>query len=651
MCGLVGFLGGTDWSGDQEVLLRRMSKALTHRGPDDEGCWFDDEQRIGLGHRRLSIIDLSLAGHQPMVSSSGRYVIAFNGEIYNHIDLRGEIREENSQTQNWRGNSDTETLLAGFEQWGIERTLKKSVGMFAIALWDRKDRVLTLARDRMGEKPLYYGFQNDTLLFGSELKALKAHPDFLNEIDRDVICLYLRHCYIPAPYSIYKRIKKLLPGTYLQIPIGSNRSVHKSVAAKQYWNLSEVTAQGLASPFIGSDSDAIGALDDQLRQSIGLQMIADVPLGAFLSGGVDSSTIVALMQAQSDRPVKTFSIGFIGQGFNEAEYASGVAKHLGTDHTELYVTSSQAPQVIPMLGKIYDEPFADSSQIPTFLVSQMAKQHVTVSLSGDGGDELFGGYSSSILVDKWPQIEKVPYRFRKMVGNLLNNIAPSTRDSFFKLLGHITTLPGDMSEKLSYLANRLANVRDFGELCYSYISVIDDPEEVVIGAKEPPTWLTEEGMKGPFKNAKLQTLFVAAMAYLPDDILVKVDRAAMANSLETRIPLLDHRVVEMAFTIPMSLKVRDGKNKWLLRQVLNQYVPGQLIDRPKSGFSIPLNDWLRGPLREWVEDLLGEDRLRIEGFFNVEYIRKKWHLHLLGGRNYGPFLWSVLMFQVWLDEQ
>jgi len=645
MCGIVGLLGG------DVTVVKHMTDAIAHRGPDDAGLWFDVAQHIGLGHRRLSVVDLSPAGHQPMHSPSGRYVMVFNGEIYNYLEIRSKLQIFSHQLLEWRGHSDTETLLAGFETWGIEETLKITVGMFAIALWDRKEKMLTLARDRMGEKPLYYGFQRNTFLFGSELKALKAHPDFLGEIDRDVICLYLRHCYIPAPYSIYKGIKKLLPGTYIQLPFTSKTVGSCSISPRTYWSLHDVAVQGLATPFVGSDEDAIVALDGQLRQSIGLQMMADVPLGAFLSGGVDSSTVVALMQAQSNRPIKTFSIGFDGQGFNEAEYAKAIAQHLGTSHTELYVTCADAFQVIPMLGKIYDEPFADSSQIPTFLVSRMARQQVTVSLSGDGGDELFCGYNSYALADTWGLIAKVPFGVRKMVGRLIKSIAPATWDAFFKLATHAFTPPENMSGKLDNLATRLMSVDSIGKLFYSLASAISDPEKVVIGGKEPATWFTEEGMRVTFDDAKIQMMLGDGVTYLPDDILVKVDRAAMANSLETRIPLLDHRVVEMAYKFPISMKKCHGQSKWILRQVLYQYVPKQLIERPKAGFSIPLGDWLRGPLREWVEAMLDEQRLRREGYFNAQYIRAKWQAHLEGKCNNQSFLWNILMFQRWLEEQ
>ena len=523
--------------------------------------------------------------------------------------------------------------------------------MFAIALWDREEKMLTLARDRIGEKPLYYGFQKETFIFGSELKALKAHPDFLGEIDRDVICLYLRHCYIPAPYSIYKGIQKLLPGTYLQMPLGRPDHVLREVAPKPYWSLAEAAAHGRSNPFVGSDADAVAALDTQLKQSIGLQMMADVPLGAFLSGGVDSSAVVALMQTQSVHPVKTFAIGFDEQGYNEAGYAKAVAKHLGTQHTELYVSSEQAMKVIPLLGEIYDEPFADSSQIPTFLVAQMARQHVAVSLSGDGGDELFGGYNRYALANTWAKIEKIPLGIRKIAGQLIQSVAPTTWDAFFKHAAHFVTLPAGMSHKLDKLATRLINVESTAELYYSLVSEIDKPQQAVIGGQEPATWLTETGLKLPFDDARLHMMFMDVMTYLPDDILVKVDRAAMANSLETRVPLLDHRVIELAWTLPMSMKVRGGKNKWALRQVLYQYVPKELVERPKAGFGIPLGEWLRGPLKDWAETLLEENRLQQEGFFNPQYVRAQWHSHLAGERNNQTFLWNVLMFQVWLAEQ
>jgi asparagine synthase (glutamine-hydrolysing) len=659
MCGFTGFVTmNANSLANAEALATDMADTIQHRGPNDSGVWVDVDSGVAIAHRRLSILDLSPAGHQPMISAMGRYVIAFNGEIYNHLQIRHELEmcqiplalnEQGGGNVNWRGHSDTETLLAGFEAWGIEATLKKTVGMFAIALWDRKEKMLTLARDRMGEKPLYYGFQNNTFLFGSELKALRAHPDFLGEIDRDVLCLYLRHGYIPAPYSIYKGIQKLLPGTYLNMRLVDDTSSQAPIP-KTFWCLADAVDQAGAASFNGDDAEAIRALDIQLRQSIDLQMAADVPLGAFLSGGVDSSAVVALMQAQSIRSVKTFSIGFDDVGYNEAKYAKAVAQHLGTDHTELYISSAEAMGVIPLLGKMYDEPFADSSQIPTFLVSQMAKKHVKVSLSGDAGDELFGGYNRYLLADTWQKIEHVPFALRQMTGHLIETLSPSAWDAIFQQLTRIKTFPSNMGEKLQRLAKRLEKVDGTQKLYYSLVSEIDSPEEVVLGANEPLTWLTQHGMRMSFQDPKQQMMFLDAMTYLPDDILVKVDRAAMANSLETRVPFLDHRVVELAWRLPMSMKVRNGKTKWILKQVLYQYVPEKLIERPKAGFAIPLGDWLRGPLREWAESLLSEQRLHREGFFNTNFVRELWHAHLTGKGNHQSLLWSLLMFQTWYAE-
>ncbi len=651
MCGIAGFwTARPSICGDLESQATRMANAIAHRGPDDSGAWADELAGIALGHRRLSIIDLSPAGHQPMASASGRFVMAFNGEIYNHLGIRAELRAV-GVAPTWRGHSDTETLLAGFESWGIEATLKRTVGMFAIALWDREERTLTLARDRIGEKPLYYGFQKDTFVFGSELKALRAHPDFIGEIDRDVICLYLRHCYIPAPYSIYKGIHKLLPGTYIQLPIARGPNDLRSATPTAYWSLAEVAAKGVAQPFSGSDADAIAVLDEQLKQTIGLQMVADVPLGAFLSGGVDSSAIVALMQAQSSRPIKTFSIGFDETGYNEAGYAKVVAQHLGTDHVEHYVSSAEAMQVIPRLGSIYDEPFADSSQIPVFLVSQLARTHVAVSLSGDAGDELFCGYNRYTLADTWGKISRVPFGVRRLAGRLIKAAAPSTWEGISRYASRFLSLPPNMGEKLEKFSSCLESVDGIEALYYSLVSGIANPDRLVLGAKEPGTWLTEIGLKTKFPDAKLQMMYMDCMTYLSDDILVKVDRAAMANSLETRVPFLDHRIIELAWSLPLSMKMRNGQTKWILRQVLYKYVPKELIERPKTGFGIPVGDWIRGPLREWAEELLDEARLDREGFFNPGPVREKWVEHLAGRRNWSYYLWNVLMFQAWFEVQ
>jgi len=652
MCGIVGF-----WSDDGihpekfQATISKMTNTLTHRGPDDVGVWVNDKNGIALGQRRLSILDLSAAGHQPMISENGRYVVVFNGEIYNHLSLRKSLLDEGAVSYNWHGQSDTETLLAGIEHWGIVETLKKLVGMFAIGIWDYTDTTITLARDRIGEKPLYYGFQKNTLLFGSELKALKPHKDFAGEINRNSICLYLRHSYVPTPHSIFNGIKKLPPGTLIQFPLKENVDTLKSVAPMEYWSLAEVANTGLNNPFKGSDAEAVELLDKQIRDSVKLQMMADVPLGVFLSGGIDSSLITSLMQAQSVQSIKTFSIGFESAEFNEAIYANAIAKHLGTDHTELYVTSEDAMQVIPLLGKIYDEPFSDSSQIPTYLVSKLAKTDVTVALSGDGGDELFCGYNSAFFVDQWKYISKIPYSVRKLLGDLIRCAVNYPIDALIKHSRNTNTRFVKLNERLTSLANRLNKVDSVDSLIYSLASVIDNPEDVVLGAQIQSNYFTDICKMSAIKDIKPRQMFLTTKTYLPDDILVKVDRAAMANSLETRMPLLDHRVIEMAWGLPMLMKIRNGEKKWILKQVLNKYVPNHLFDRSKSGFSIPLAQWLRGPLKAWAEDLLNKERLVKEGYFDVEYIHEKWVDHQDGVKNNQTFLWSILMFEMWLLEQ
>ncbi len=627
MCGLSGFISPVLLADSATQLLQTMAAAITHRGPDDSGSWHDVQTGIGLAHTRLSIVDLSPAGHQPMHSARDRYVIAFNGEVYNHLALRQQLETER-QAPAWRGHSDTETLLACFAAWGIEQTLQATVGMFAIALWDKQERVLTLARDRMGEKPLYWGWCGDTLLFGSELKALKAHPAFNAEIDRNALALFLRHNYIPAPHCIYQGIEKLRAGYWVQIKPGQQR---QHVAPTSYWLLKSVVEAGLANPFSGSDAQAIDLLEQQLSASIGLQMLADVPLGAFLSGGVDSSTIVALMQQQSRRPVQTFAIGFNEAGYNEAEYAKEVAAHLGTEHTELYVGAADTLAVIPKLPHIYCEPFADSSQIPTFLVSQMAKQQVTVALSGDGGDELFGGYNPYQFAPKvWGAISSLPLALRKLAVSVLSGLP--------------------VPQKLHKLLNVLPSC-DREAFYAALMSHWQHPEEVVIGAGHSATALNMPAAWPQVDSFAHWMMAMDAQQYMADDILVKVDRAAMANSLETRVPLLDHRVVELAWQLPLHLKIREGKGKWVLREVLYRHVPRKLIERPKKGFSIPLDQWLRGPLRDWAEALLAESRLGQEGFFSVKPIRQLWEEHLIGKRDNALKLWSILMFQAWLENQ
>ncbi len=647
MCGLAGFLGGAPQAGD-EAVLRRMAAPLHHRGPDDEGIWSDSVQRIGLAHRRLSIVDLSPAGHQPMVSATGRYVIAFNGEIYNHGEIRHEL-EQSAGMRGWRGHSDTETLLAGIEAWGLEATIEKSIGMFAIALWDRHTQTLSLARDRLGEKPLYYGWQGNgsgrVFLFGSELKALKAHPCFAAPVDRGALCLLLRHNYIPAPYSIHEGIAKLAPGCLLTVSLTQPEPV-----IRKYWDAVQIAREGQSHPFRGTADEAVDALQALASDAIGKQMVADVPLGAFLSGGIDSSTVVALMQAQSARPVRTFTIGFDNEGYNEARHAKAVARHLGTEHTELYVTPAQALEVIPRLPQLYNEPFADSSQIPTFLVSQLARQQVTVSLSGDAGDELFCGYNRYQMTARlWHKLARVPVPLRAAIARAITAVSPARWDS----LAHFIPGSGKLrlfGDKLHKGAGVLAS-RTVDDLYLGVVSLQRDPAGWVIGGQEPPTLLTGRRPDLQGLGAVEQMMALDMVSYLPDDILAKVDRAAMGVSLESRVPLLDHRVVEFAWRLPLEYKLREGQSKWPLRQLLYRHVPRELVDRPKMGFGIPLDAWLRGPLREWAENLLNEERLRREGYFQPQPVRRMWAEHLAGGRNRANNLWGVLMFQAWQESE
>lgn len=626
MCGFSGFFAAAPLGDGANDILAAMGSAIYSRGPDDAGAWSDASLGIGLSHRRLAIVDLSAAGHQPMHSSSGRYVMAFNGEIYNHLSLRSLLTTEHGET--WRGHSDTETLLACFERWGVEKTLQATVGMFAIALWDTQERQLILARDRLGEKPLYWGWHNDVLLFGSELKALKVHPAFSANIDRDALALYLRHNYVPAPYSIYQGIEKLPPGHYVAIALGQKRA---SVELIPFWSFNAAVKAGLDNPLPSDSKTVVDTLETQLDRSIGMQMLADVPLGAFLSGGVDSSLIVALMQKQSPRPVKTFTIGFSEDGFNEAEHALAVSRHLQTEHNEIYVQAKDALSIIPDLPRIYCEPFADSSQIPTFLVSQMAREHVTVTLSGDAGDELFGGYNPYQFAPRiWSKVSKVPGGMRQVAASSLKKLPLKAR-----------------AEKLVDILG-CRNREDFYRQLVSHWKT---PSNALISGNERPTLLDTPDKWPAGTRFEEWMMAMDAQTYMVDDILVKVDRAAMANSLETRVPLLDHRVVELAWRIPLDMKIRGGVGKWALKEVLYRHVPRELIERPKKGFSIPIAAWLRGPLREWSEMLLNEKRLQQEGFFHPSVIRRVWEQHLNGRADHSSKLWGVLMFQAWLEEQ
>jgi len=647
MCGITGFLAGARFNQTQLLpVALGMADAIRHRGPDDSGVWSDPHAGIALAQRRLSVIDLSPAGHQPMVSASGRYVIVFNGEIYNFSTLRDEL-ETAGTAPAWRGHSDTEVLLGLIESRGVRAALPAVRGMFAFALWDTSDRTLVLARDRLGEKPLYYGRIGGSFAFGSELKALRAHPEWSAPIDRSALALFMRHNYVPAPFSIYQGIRKLPPGHLLTLKWGTEQPT-----VEPYWSAREVAETGLRAPTSMGHAALTDALDTLLRDAIAGQMVADVPLGAFLSGGIDSSVVVALMQSQSARAVKTFTIGFTEEGYDEAVHAAAVARHLGTEHTELYVTPREAMAVIPRLPSIYDEPFADSSQIPTFLVSQLARSHVTVSLSGDGGDELFGGYNRYLLgKDLWQKLSRLPTGVRIALARIVKSIPARTLSTLMKPVMPLAParyrvgLPGD---KLHKLANVVSH-RDLDSLYRDLVSHWRSPGEIVLGGAEHPTLLSQAGDLS-IDDPVARMMFLDLVTYMPDDILVKVDRAAMAVSLETRVPLLDHRVVEFAWQVPMTEKVNAGGTKQLLRSVLRRYVPDELIERPKMGFGVPIDSWLRGPLRDWAEALLDPARLRREGYLDADPIRSSWQQHLSGQRDWHYPLWDVLMFQAWLEH-
>ncbi len=644
MCGLTGCWACVDPDGSQDGNVELMCNAIAHRGPDDQGIWSDSAAGITLGFRRLAIIDVSPAGHQPMASATGRYLISFNGEIYNFAAIRAQIGDN----VEWRGHSDTEVLLAAVERWGVRAAVEQCAGMFAIALWDKQERTLHLIRDRLGEKPLYYGSFDGTLLFGSELKALRAHPAWRGTIDRGALSLYLRHNYVPAPYSIYENVRKVLPGT-----IATFRDPAADPEITPYWSALDVAERGVRDPLTGGDADSVTQLESLMRRVIGDEMVADVPLGAFLSGGVDSSALVAIMQADSTQPVKTFTIGFDEDAHNEAPYAHAVAQHLGTDHTALYVTPQDAMDVIPRLPQIYDEPFADSSQIPTFLVAQLARQHVTVSLSGEGGDELFAGYNRYFWGERlWRRLERVPRGARAAVGSALLRVSPAGWDYAFATAAPLlpkrfrTATPGGKVHKVAAYMSA-----DSSDALYRGLMTHWRDPDAITSAPERETILTGAGRPPSFAGVVNRMRYFDLVSELPDDILVKVDRATMAVGLESRAPFLHPDVVEFAWRIPPAQQVRDGQGKWLLRQVLYKYVPRELIERPKMGFGVPIASWLRGPLRDWADELLAEARLRREGYLAPEPIRRAWDNHQIGVTDNSHLLWGVLMFQAWLEAE
>ncbi|KVT75469.1 asparagine synthetase B [Burkholderia ubonensis] len=652
MCGIDGFLNSAAF--DEETAratLARMTASLAHRGPDAQGTWLDAQAGIALGHRRLAIVDLSVHGRQPMASVCGRFVLVFNGEIYNHRALRAEL-ERTGRAPAWRGHSDTEVLLAAIAAWGVEAALRRATGMFAIALWNRESRVLTLARDRIGEKPLYYGRIGDALVFASELKALRSFPGFDGAIDRDALCLYLRQSSVPAPYTIYRGIRKLPPGTFIQF-----EHARDTPRVRAYWTLEHAIEAGRAEPFEGTAQEAVGLLDGILRKAVAQQMEADVPLGAFLSGGVDSSAIVALMQAQSAAPVDTFTIGFHEAGYDEAGYAKAVARHLGTRHTELYVTADHALAVVPKLPSIYDEPFSDASQIPTFLVAELTRRHVKVSLSGDGGDELFGGYTRYFLTPRlWRKLHRVPAAVRARIAAALHALRPDHADQLAAVAqsawsgAEARETPPRIGDRLHKLGHVMTADSRIG-LYRLLMSAVHHPERIALAGQEPPTPLDTASAWPADLTFAEQAMAIDTLTYLPTDILTKVDRAAMAVSLETRMPFLDHHVVEFAWRLPAALRLPDGQSKALLRRLLDAYVPASLIDRPKQGFCAPIDHWLRGSLRDWAQTLLHPARLREEGFFDAAAVERLWRQHQTGRMNWQHQLWTVLMFQSWLDAQ
>lgn len=657
MCGFVGYVNLIDSNLDQASIIKSMTDQIIHRGPDDDGIWLSLDRKVILGHRRLSIIDLSDSGHQPMVSEDQNLIIVFNGEIYNHLEIRSKLSSEGISMQ-WRGHSDTETLLAALDFWGVRRTLEECIGMFAFALYNINDGTITLARDRFGEKPLYFGWIEGAFVFASELKAIQAHPNFKNNISKKSLSQYLKFSYVPAPSSIFENILKLEPGKYIQEKISTLSN--KACKQRVYWSLSSVIEKG-HKDLIHDDVEAVNQMEAALQSSVKMQMLSDVPLGAFLSGGVDSSSIVALMQKDSMKPIQTFTIGFEDSQYDESPYAKDVAEHLGTEHNEYIVTHQETMETIPLLPHMYDEPFADPSQIPTYLVSQAAKRKVTVALSGDGGDEIFGGYNRYFWGPNiWNKISWLPFSSRKILAKLVLSIPVSGWSAIGKInnmlrpgVAGIAAL-GDKAHKLS---DRLRKVHNIDDLYLSLVTEWQDPSLLIqdfsqekdfqpsfeIFSQTPEVLATSD--------ASSRMMFWDSLSYLPDDILCKVDRAAMASSLETRVPFLDHRIAELAWKLPLNMKIREDESKWILRSILYKYVPKNLIERPKAGFGIPVGDWLRGPLKEWAEDLLNKDRLKSEGYLKPDLINKIWLEHLSGNYDWTPRLWSVLMFQSWLENQ
>jgi asparagine synthase (glutamine-hydrolysing) len=660
MCGIAGLIARGPIN---RRTLSGMTDPISHRGPDDEGAWIDEEAGVGLGHRRLSIIDLSPLGHQPMVSNDGRWVIVYNGEIYNHATMRDDLdksgRGPAAEGIAWRGHSDTETLIEWIAAWGLEATLRECVGMFAFALWDRRERLLHLARDRFGEKPLYYGWAGGAFAFGSELKAIRSLDGFDNAIDRRALGLLSTRAYIPAPLSIYRRIYKLQPGcvltaradawkTPLDEPPGPGTS-SGAVTIDPYWSYRDVVAQGLADP-IEDEEEALRLLEEALAGTIQGQAVADVPVGAFLSGGIDSSTVVALYNKYSSAKVRTFSMGFEEAGFNEAQYAKEVAAHFGTQHNERYVTVKETQEVIPTLPAMYDEPFADSSQIPTHLVSRFAREQVTVALSGDGGDELFGGYNRYFGTARlWGHFKRLPGPARRTIGRGMGAVPAGAWD---RLAGAIPggKQPPHFGTKVRKAFRTMASADTLDDVFTTFLDEWSGERGPALGGAADTRFGAFDTDAGPGAPDAVRMMYCDAVSYLPDDILCKVDRAAMAVSLETRVPFLDHRVAAVAARIPVEMKIRGGTGKHILRRLLYREAPRALFERPKAGFGVPVGEWIRGPLRPWAEELLDPARMRSEGYFDAEIVQNRWRLHVSGQSDSTPAIWTILMFQAWLRE-
>lgn len=642
MCGFTGmwYLNADVRSTELRYRTRQVGQAIKHRGPDDAGCWVDAEAGVALAHRRLAIIDLSPAGQQPMISADGRFVLAYNGEVYNHRSLRRDLEAGGGR---FRGNSDTEVLLEACGAWGVAEACRRSVGMFAFALWDRQERTLTLARDRLGIKPLYVGRTGPTVLFGSELSALRQHPAFQADIDRDALAAYLRRACIPAPHTIYRGVQKVLPGTIM--------TLHQdgSVAHEAYWSLEEVARNGIAARGVQlGDQDTIDEAERLLQTAVADRMLADVPLGAFLSGGIDSSTVVALMQQASSTKIRTYSIGSRSDGYDEAPQARAVADHLGTEHTEFYVDAADALQVIPRLPSMLDEPLADPTIIPTYLIASLARQDVTVALSGDGGDEVFAGYTRHLVASsRMGRVLRLPGAARRLLGQSVLRVSPNVWNRAARVVPPARR-PPRAGEQLHKAAGSLL-ARDLDDLYARLTSHWQEPGSVVVGAREPSSWAVDTDL-GWVADPMERMLYRDTLGYLPDDALTKLDRATMAVSLEGRVPLIDHHIVEYLWRLPPSFKVRDGRSKWLLRAVAERHVPRALLEHPKQGFGIPLDEWLRGPLRGWAEELLAPARLRQEGYLDPAPIQALWRSHLAGGRQHQYELWNVLLWQAWFAE-